>query len=250
MNDAGPCRFLAWDSEFFGLRIARCERSPRDAGELARVVTWCREQSIECVYALTPADDLAGVRVLEHGEFRLVDVRMTYEARIERDDASSMRFSRREIRVARESDVSALRAIASESHTDSRFYADGRFDRARCAELYATWIEKSVRGWADVVLVAEHRANVAGYITCHARDSGRGEIGLVGVASPAQGQGLGRALVESALRWFAEHGVERASVVTQARNVAAQRLYQSSGFRTSAVELWHHRWFSDSRERA
>ena len=34
------------------------------------------------------------------------------------------------------------------------------------------------------------------------------------------------------------------SVVTQGRNVAAQRLYQSAGFRTAAVQLWHHCWFT------
>jgi ribosomal protein S18 acetylase RimI-like enzyme len=254
MSDEGPCRFLEWDSEHFGVRIARCERSPRDGGEMARVLAWCRERSIECLYALTSADDLVAVRLLEENAFRFVDVRMTYELSIERagDRPTSSRRELTEppIRFAHDADVPALRAIAAVSHADSRFYADGGFDRARCDELYATWIEKSCRGFADAVLVAEDAARVAGYLTCHARDSGRGEIGLVGVASSAHGRGLGRALVEAALRWFAERGIERASVVTQARNVAAQRLYQAAGFRTAAVELWHHRWSTGSGARA
>jgi ribosomal protein S18 acetylase RimI-like enzyme len=32
------------------------------------------------------------------------------------------------------------------------------------------------------------------------------------------------------------------SVVTQGRNVAAQRLYQRAGFVTASTQLWYHRW--------
>jgi hypothetical protein len=34
-----------------------------------------------------------------------------------------------------------------------------------------------------------------------------------------------------------------ATVVTQGRNVAAQRTYQGAGYRTSRTSLWFHRWF-------
>jgi dTDP-4-amino-4,6-dideoxy-D-galactose acyltransferase len=222
------------------------------------VLAWCREESIDCLYALTPADDMSAVRIMEERSFRLVDVRTTYEVEVARELASARarelgqppRARAPAIRSAREADVPALRAIAAASHTDSRFYADERFERARCDELYATWIEKSCRGWADAVFVAEHDGRAAGYVTCHARAARRGEIGLLGVDAAAHGRGLGRALVAAALGWFAERDIERASVVTQARNVAAQRLYQSSGFRTSAVELWHHRWFTAPGERS
>jgi ribosomal protein S18 acetylase RimI-like enzyme len=37
-------------------------------------------------------------------------------------------------------------------------------------------------------------------------------------------------------------GVQRVSVVTQGRNVAAQKLYQSCGFTTCSVQLWYHWW--------
>jgi hypothetical protein len=45
------------------------------------------------------------------------------------------------------------------------------------------------------------------------------------------------------LHWLAEQGVPRATVVTQGRNVVAQRLYQSMGFKTSTLHCWHHLWF-------
>jgi hypothetical protein len=38
--------------------------------------------------------------------------------------------------------------------------------------------------------------------------------------------------------------VTRLSVATPGRNVAAQALYQDTGFRTSQTSLWYHRWFN------
>jgi dTDP-4-amino-4,6-dideoxy-D-galactose acyltransferase len=79
-------------------------------------------------------------------------------------------------------------------------------------------------------------------VTCLRGDAGTGSIGLVGVAEAARGRGLGGRLVAAALGWFAGQGVERVEVVTQGRNVAAQRLYQAHGFRTRRVEVSFHRW--------
>ena len=47
------------------------------------------------------------------------------------------------------------------------------------------------------------------------------------------------------MSWFAAHGVERVSVVTQGANLAGLRLYQSRGFLTSCVQLWHHFWIEN-----
>jgi dTDP-4-amino-4,6-dideoxy-D-galactose acyltransferase len=170
------------------------------------------------------------------------------------------------VRAARPADLPALRRIASVSHHDSRFYSDPHFDRERCDALYAAWIERSAADPDGAVLVAETAAapgRVAGYITVERRGEaggGReaagggtlggagsapraaGQIGLFAVAGEAQGQGLGGRLIAAAFGWFAAQGVARIGVVTQGRNVRAQRIYQRSGLVTGAVELWFHRW--------
>lgn len=147
------------------------------------------------------------------------------------------------IRPAVPADLAALRAIARVSHRESRFYHDGTFPAARCDLLYETWIEKSCSGYADAVLVTELDERPVGYVTCHRRAAGVGQIGLFAVAPDSQGKGLGGALLAHALGWFAGHGLGEATVVTQGRNAAAQRLYQRCGFLTKAVELWYHQWF-------
>lgn len=235
-------RLLDWDSAFFGLRIAASVESPRDRAAVARAIASAREQAIDCVYVLSDVDDQTAIHALGAAGARLVDVRVTFERGISvlpAPDAS--------IRDVQPDDVPALRALAAASHGSSRFYADGRFPRARCDEMFATWIEKSCGGWADVVRVAEIDGVVCGYTTGHARDGSRGEIGLVAVDPRAQGHGLGTKLVLSTLGALRERGIVSATVVTQARNVGAQRLYQAQGFRTQRVQTWHHLWLDEAR---
>ena len=66
------------------------------------------------------------------------------------------------------------------------------------------------------------------------------------MAAEQRGIGLGTHLVNAALQFMLEKGRSRATVVTQGRNVASQRLYQRCGFITHAVELYYHRWFTTS----
>jgi ribosomal protein S18 acetylase RimI-like enzyme len=234
-----PARFLEWDSTFFARRIAGVIHAPLEADNLVDVVAWCRAERIECLYVLTDAESVPTLHALEDAGARLVDVRLTFDLSL----TDSTAHAAPTVRPHRASDIAPLRAIAAASHGNSRFYADKHFPRARCNELYATWIEKSCRGWADQVFVAEVDEKPAGYLSCHVRENGRGEIGIVGVAAHAQGHGVGRDLVETAVNWLAGRGLQRATVVTQGRNIVAQRLYQALGFRTAAVQVWHHLWF-------
>ncbi len=240
------CRILEWDSEFFGSSIATLVPGPLTEEGLARVVEWCRAERVDCLYALSNSDDAGGIHLLEDAGARVVDVRMTFDVTFDH----APRFVAQSARVSREEDIPALRELAAVSHTNSRFWADEHFPRARCAELYATWIEKSCRGWADRVFVADCDGTPAGYLSCHLRAGRRGEIGLVAVAPFAQGRGLGGTLLDTALAWFAEQGCDHVTVVTQGRNAGAQRLYQSRGFLTASVQVWHHLWFTPDETRS
>lgn len=233
------CEYLDWDSCFFGLRIARVNGNRLDPLRAAEILHWSRHEAPDCLYFLADVDD-ATIRLAEQHHFRLVDIRVTLAAQISDTNAANWKPDR--VREAVAEDVPALSEIAGRSHRDTRFYQDGGFPRRLCDEMYRVWIQKSCRGYADVVLVAEHDSRPAGYISCHLKQDGIGQIGLVGVDDGARNLGLGRQLVRSALRWFRERETREVTVVTQGNNIAAQRLYQSSGFLTSAVQLWYHLW--------
>jgi len=220
-------RVLDWDSEFWGVRIAEVDGPDAEA--------WARANAVACAYLLVAAEDAAAAhRAEEHG-FRLMDVRVELDAEAATDAPQG-------IRPHSDADVERLRQIARTNHADTRFYADQRFPRERCDELYDTWVRRSAEGWADALLVADADGAPAGYVSVHERE-GHGSIGLIGVDPEARGRGLGAELVRGALAWCSGHGLPECRVVTQGRNVGAQRLFQRCGFRTRSVGLWFHRWF-------
>jgi dTDP-4-amino-4,6-dideoxy-D-galactose acyltransferase len=213
------CTYLEWDSQFFQRRIARLNRHRLDQATMAECAHWCRQHRID----------------------HLTDIRVTLERVVIPEDFAANSFDG--FRHAREDDLRALRTIARTSHHDTRFYFDGHFEQEKCDLLYATWIENSFRGFAQAVLVAEADGEPAAYLTCHLNDQAS-QIGLVGVGEGHRGKGLATKLVRAFLSWSREQGARRALVVTQGRNLPAQRLYQRNGFITSSVDLWYHRWFA------
>ena len=243
------CEILAWDSDFFGRRLARYRRSrclPEDA---AAIAAECERQTIEGVYILVEAADTESIIALQQTPALLADVRVTFGTEIGRTVLEVAPDRDVHVRPAAGADVPALARIASVSHRDTRFYADRHFDSARCDRLYEVWIENSCAGYADAVLVAEGDAGrPAGYVTCHKSDAKtRGHIGLFAVSEEAQGRGVGKALMRAALAWFATNGVSTMSVATQLRNVRALRFYGRCGLLISRAELWFHLWPGDVR---
>ena len=237
------CSYLDWDSKFFNRRIGRLERSRLDPEVLGQALEWAQQNRIDCLYFLADANDSQTARLAQDNEFLSVDVRLTFGRAVPVEAGSVV--SR--VRLARESDIPALRAIAAKSHSDTRFYFDRHFDRERCDQLYETWIENSLHGFAQAVLVVETESAPVGYVTLHQRGD-EAQIGLIAVAAGHQGAGLGKLLVEKGLEWARQQGCRKMKVVTQGRNVPAQRLYQRCGFLTDSFELWYHRWFGPGEE--
>ncbi len=240
------CCYLEWDSDFFGYRIARAFSSRLRQEDIEAIRDWGRIHHIDCIYVLADADDAATVRFAETYGLQLVDVRVTFEKRIILSERSRMKYDGSfSIRQSCESDIPALQTIARASHRDTRFYYDAYFPSLRCDDLYGTWIEKSCRGYADMVFVAEDVGEPRGYISCHLHERQTGQIGLIAVASASSGKGIGTALVRHAAQWLSEQGMTQVSVVTQGRNVNAQRLYQKCGFVTQSVQLFYHYWVKE-----
>jgi len=234
----GVCEYLEWDSQFFGLRIARLTEPRLTSSSVASARRWCRTHQIDCLYFLADSDDAETVMIAQVNAFQLVDLRLTLEHGLNGEIEPAPA-----VRAFQIADAVPLRAIARVSHRDSRFYYDKRFVRQQCDALYEAWIERSFGGWADAVLVAEWDGAPAGYITCHLAKE-VGSIGLFAVAPENQRRGLGQQLVAAALEYFRQNGMKQVTVVTQGRNVGSQRVYQHCGFLTQSIRLWYHCWFN------
>ena len=247
-----------WDSAFFGVAIAQIAAGRTTAGELAAAVAQANDASVECLCFLADADDQESVRAAEVNGFSLMDVRLTLECAVDATSSALARRSReakaalarrsREakaaIRPAAPGDLPPLVALARTSHRNTRFHRDVRFDPARSDDLYAVWVERSVKGeLADAVWVVDVDEAPSGYITASRGPAGA-SIGLVAVDEAYRGRGYGDQLLRTVLDWAAAQGIPRVSVVTQGRSAPAVRFYERAGFATSLIQLWYHRWLT------
>ena len=235
-------RPLPWDTEFFGYRIAIVSEPSFTEKAFLEMLDAACDTGIECLYLLVSARDSDVVRLAEESGSHLTDIRITLTQRLDASRQSSQNRPA-SIRRAHEDEADILAKMAHDCFAETRFSRYLHFTEAQCEAFYGTWIEKSCRGWADMVLVAESEKGPAGFISCHSEAEGRGKIGLICVHRAARGQGLGKHLVDAALDWFVENGANRVSVVTQGSNISALQLFQKCGFAITSVDLWFHKWF-------
>lgn len=242
MNNSS-CLYLDWDSNFWGIQIGRLVENRLDAQTVLNSLQWCADHRIDCLYYLADASDLISIREAENGGFRYADIRVTYTKELSAGDHqedSSIRF-------ALKSDLDHLLPIAGSAYRCSRFYSDPNFDRIRCNEFYKTWLANSLAGYASAIWVAAPANTPQGYVTCHRPSAQVGQIGLIGISEQSRGQGIGEKLLVSVERWLLDQGALSACVVTQGRNLSAQRFYEKCGYRVSSVQLWMHWWSSKSQ---
>jgi dTDP-4-amino-4,6-dideoxy-D-galactose acyltransferase len=235
-----PCELLPWDSAFFGVTIARARVDALTPEIVLSIEDWCRAHAVRCLYFAARPDDPETIELAERRGYHLVDERLT----VGRDLVGVSQDLPWSIRPVRDGDLPTLRRIARTAHLDTRFFFDRRFPPDQARALYDEWIRASCDGFAQAVLVADGGASPQGYVTCHvASDKLNGSIGLIAVDAEAQGKGLGRALVEGAMAWLSGQGVRHMTIVTQSRNLVAQRLYERCGFIAERLQLYYHLWF-------
>jgi dTDP-4-amino-4,6-dideoxy-D-galactose acyltransferase len=241
MSHEPPCDYLTWDSEFWGFGIARVRGDHLTHARLGAIDAWMSRSGVACLFFLASPDAPDTWALAEAAGFRLMDIRIELERRSAALEAAGS------IRPATNLDVARLMEIAGMSHGITRFYADPHFPNDRCDEFYATWVRRSaLEGFAEQVLVIEHGRETVGYVTCHANaETAEGSIGLIAVSNQARGNGLGVNLTRAAVQWGYLRGLERMTVVTQGRNVPAQRTFQRAGFTTLSTGVWFHRWQED-----
>lgn len=249
-------RPLPWDSAVLGFPAARlfllasgsCEDARATAAALIAKATGAAvSQGIRHISTRVDASDEPAIHSLEESGFRDVDTLLTFSApadRLSPQDRYDGTF-----RPAVPSDADALAELAGDAFRDGRFYADPTIPAARAREIYRQWAANCCLGTAaDHTIVATAAdSSIAGFVACRIdretavlRGGPAGTIPLIAVHASARGRGVGSALIARARTWFIDNGASMVEVGTQARNLAARRLYQQCGFELSDSSRTFH----------
>ena len=139
--------------------------------------------------------------------------------------------------------IGRLGALLVEEHYD---FDPQRFLAAKSGtpEGYASFISTQLKDPDMAVLVADDDGDVIGYayaaVEGHDYMTLRGPAGVLHdiIVDPEhRGQGIGRLLLDATLEFFRSRGVPRVVLLTAARNEAAQRIFESTGFRRTMIEM-------------
>lgn len=235
-------RKLEWDSNFFGFNVAFLSCMHLTETIWRRIEKFVRRENIRLVEYLCNCHDARSVRVAEDKGFRFTDIRLRFSRKLTGAEGMALpdgiTFD-----TASEEHIPALREIASGLYEDSRYLFDSNFDVERIDEFYQNWVQKGVRGqFDDECWCLFEGGKPFAFCTVRYLEERAAHIGLVGIANSHWGDGHGKRLLHSVFNKLYERDVRTLGVITQGRNYAAQNLYQSTGFRIKATQLWYHKW--------
>jgi ribosomal protein S18 acetylase RimI-like enzyme len=151
------------------------------------------------------------------------------------------------VRAARSEDLEPISRLAGELVRQHHRFDERRFflpDNVEAGYRRFFGHERSTR--EAVILAAEVDGAVAGYAygRLEPRDwnnllQEHGAVHDIFVAPASRGHGVGSALMSAMLAELRSRGAEIVVLYTATQNVAAQRLFEKAGFRSTMIEMTH-----------
>lgn len=237
-TNESPIQILDWDSNFFGSKIARIKCDNYTDSVASFIQKFSDENHIEYLEYLIGSNEIENIRSAERNGFQFIDIRMTLELSLNNEPHRNI-SNRFEFGLANEVHISDLTKIGSGIYKGSRYYSDGFFCEKKVTDFFNLWIEKAVTGkFDDECFSLFERGTPIALCTMKSGIKNLSSIGLFGVGAKHQGNGVSKELLFQISNAMRERGRSHISVVTQGKNIAAQRAYQAAGFKTKNVELW------------
>lgn len=232
---------LQWDSEYFGLPIYKLHATfGRNRGAaLSRLVEKLElEHDQFYVYADVASEHIETLQVVTSRGFRFVEPRITFF----RDRLSSFDQPRYPVRRAQPEDIPLLREVAVQCvNKFDRLHADAYFSNEIANEYLATYVENSIKGFADVVLVPDAaRVPVKAFLTGRYSLDQCSKINLkvarlvLGAVHP-ECAGWFRKLSSEMTYDMRDVGAETILMTTQTANRAAVKAMENLGYRIGSV---------------
>jgi dTDP-4-amino-4,6-dideoxy-D-galactose acyltransferase len=144
-----------WENDYFGINSVNLLYVDFKPGRLKNVKNGIYSflNNIEPPFIITielPSEDIELVQILNDARFRTIETRLHYvNNRLHEFD-----FKRYKVRDANQQDIKNLKYIALFMRNKyDRFHADWSFDNDDADNYLSTYIENSINGFADIVMV-------------------------------------------------------------------------------------------------
>lgn len=165
------CTRRSWESKVLDAPVAVLEHfivdptapNQREAAValLGNAEDWATAEGLACLMCKVYSDDAVSIHALERSGFLMMDtlLDLVYDAKADPLEhvPPPQLPSGADIRSAADADEDRLAALARVAFSGhfGRFNVDERIPKSTALNVYAQWIKSSLRGFADLVLVAE-----------------------------------------------------------------------------------------------
>lgn len=236
-------KFLDWDSEIFEFAMAAVNAPILTPETMTLIQNEAKKQKIRFLQYLCACDDLDNIHQAETAGFHFIDIRLTFQKILSSSDFTPERKTDIHFGLATPEHIPAIIHMSNGLYEDFRYCIDKQFPRDKVDAFYHTWLSNAVYGKYDHLCYCLFIDNTPiGYCTIRFTDSHTASLGLFGIAKEHQRQSLGNYLLQLTCADLFKKGYKNIIVVTQGKNIGAQRTYQGNGFKTASVEMWYHQW--------
>mgnify|MGYP003624911185 CR=1 FL=1 len=226
--------FKKWESHFFNRSIF--DFSLKLDVDVNKEGFWPKNSLIT---AKVNSSDYFGLNLINSLEFDFCEGDISFEKDISNVIPSCQGKVFSEYLAGKDS-IDELKTIVNGLYGYSRF-RDPWFTLLERENFYKLWIENAVLSkFDDCCLILKNGSFITGFVTLRIRNN-KGIIGLIGVKSAYQEQGIGRKLLQLVDEYCANNGVKKVIVSTQASNVGAVKLYNKNGFSLSNISYWFYK---------
>ena len=237
-------RLLEWDTDFFGIAIGVIHVEHVDGAVIAKAEDDARRAGVRCLYAETDPNDIESSDKLQRLGYRLVDVAIELEHRLNVDPPPT----RARVRRGAVHDVPHLGDLVDLVAPWSRFAVDPRFGLGAATAMHRAWVERAATNVdGRSLLLAEQDGGITGMLTTSfeddpsSSDGRRPRIDLVASKEPRSG--AAQAMVAHAIASFG--GASSLAGPIPARNIVSLRFSEQMGYRVRRAEYLYHRWLDE-----
>jgi len=232
--------FLDWDTTYFGFKTYKLKYVLFNHSDI-KILTEAAGKFIsdffngkKYCFIEIPSEDILLLQALGAWGFRTIETRLTYF----RGDLSSFNNERFAVRKATENDIQNLMRVAREMrNVYDRFHADPVFEMKIADEFLATYIEQSIKGFADIILVPdENNISSDSFITAKYLKDEWQKNGVkiskmvLSAVSAKTNKGWYKKLVSEMTYHLKEAGAEYIFMNTQSANRAVIHCWESLGY--------------------
>lgn len=223
---------LEWETDFFSIPCAEYDcQEPFMDDECT---------SYEWVQAKCKISDRKIIYDLEENGFHFEDLRLTYHKQIAQNPDMGMEEVQYRFRLAGDEDLPALKQLAQTSLPEySRFTTVVGLEKT--GEFYVKWTENALLGtFDDGCFILEKEREMIGFVTYKKTSEHAALVGLISIAERFRNSGSASVMMRMLENRLSDDRYSDLHVVTEGKNIPAQRFYIKNGFNITDIECWYY----------